>query len=82
MKHKSKTSTGSSPTKGKGKGGIHGKGKDKNGSGSGEVIDLKDSPLTLPEFATSEQNKMIPRYSSGIHCPKTTMKKFHEIYVH
>ena len=64
MKHKAKTSTSSSPNKGKGKGG---KGKEKiEPKSDSSGIDLRECPLSLPEFATADHNKLIPRYSSGI----------------
>jgi len=59
MKHKKSGSgaTSSSPPKGKGKG--------KEKSSSDEPIDLKDIPITLPEFANGNDHaKYFPRFSA------------------
>ena len=58
MKHKKSLGNASSPPKGKGKG------KEK-ASNSNEVADLKDLPITLPEFSnTVDFSKFVPRFSA------------------
>ena len=44
---------------------LKGKGKGKEKSSSDEPIDLKDLPITLPEFANGNDHaKYFPRFSS------------------
>ena len=57
MKHKKSVGGSTSPPKGKGKG--------KEKSGGNEIVDLKDLPITLPEFANGNDHaKFFPRFSS------------------
>lgn len=56
MKHKAKSSSAASPPKGKGKG--------KEKSSGGETVDVKDTPLRLPEFTGVDHAKVVPRFTS------------------
>ena len=57
MKHKKSAAASSSPPKGKGKG--------KEKSSNGDPIDLKDIPISLPEFSNGgDHAKFFPRFSA------------------
>lgn len=68
MKHKANSKAGngqSSPAKGKGKNQQEAKDSKNNGGHGQDMVDLKDYPLRLPEFASFDLSKQVPRLHSG-----------------